>query len=398
MIKVGVFFGGKSTEHDVSIVSAVQAMNYFDREKYIVFPVYISHDNEFYYSDSLKSIENVKTYKEDNSVRRVVFMKDDGQVVMANFQQPSGREEIITDLDIAFPIVHGTNVEDGILQGFLKTLDIPFVGCDVLSSAVGMDKYVMKVLLKSEGYPVLEGKRYSVYSRKSVSDIINDIEKNFEYPVIVKPVNLGSSIGISKAYNKEELIISIKNAFTYSKNILVEKAIQALKEVNCSVLGSAYECIVSECEEPLTDHEVLDFEEKYISGSKNSEKKGMESVHRVIPANISKEMKTEIQHISSSVFRFLECNGVVRIDYIIDQDTQKLWLNEINTIPGSLAFYLWEKSGITYIELIDKLIELAFERYNESKGIVYEFKSGILDSTHFGTKGAKRTNGVEVVF
>lgn len=397
MIKVGVFFGGKSTEHDVSIISAVQAMNYFDQGKYVIFPIYISHDNEFYYSDRFRSIENVKAYKEDRSVRRVVFMKDEGQVVMANFQHPSGREEIITDLDIAFPIVHGTNVEDGILQGFLKTLDIPFVGCDVLSSAVGMDKYVMKVLLKSEGYPVLDGKRYSVYSRKSTSEIAGDIEKNFEYPVIVKPVNLGSSIGISKAHNKSELIISIENAFTYSKDILVERAIQSLKEVNCSVLGSAYDCIVSECEEPLTDHEVLDFEEKYIAGSKNSEKKGMESVHRIIPANISNYMRSEIQRISSSVFRFLECNGVVRIDYIIDQDTDKLWLNEINTIPGSLAFYLWEKSGISYTELIDRLIELAFDRYNESKGIVYEFKSGILDSTRFGSKGSKGSKGVEVV-
>ena len=398
MLNVALFFGGRSTEHDVSIISAVQAMNYFDTEEYLIFPIYISKDNEFYYSPLFRNVGAVKSYKEDPSVQRVVFLKTNGKVKMVNFHYETGREEVISELDVAFPIVHGTNVEDGILQGFLKTLDIPFVGCDVLSSAIGMDKYVMKVFLKAEGYPVLRAKKYSSYNFPNIEEILINIEEEFKYPVIVKPVNLGSSIGISKAYNSTELRGSLANAFKYSDKVLVEKAIQNLKEVNCSVLGNAYECIVSECEEPITNHEVLDFEEKYIAGSKSNGSKGLESLHRRIPADISDKTRADIQKISLSVFKCLECNGVTRLDYMIDLDTNELWLNEINTIPGSLAFYLWEKSGISYSQLLDRLIKLAINRFEEEKSINYNFDSSILDSVSLsGVKGCKASESDDLV-
>ncbi len=378
-MNIAVMFGGRSVEHDVSIVSAIQAMENMDNEKYNIFPVFITKQNEFYYGEILRNIQSF--YSKDeliNQCHRVVFTKNNGIVEMIYFPIQEGKERIAS-IDVFFPIVHGTNVEDGILQGFLKTLDAPFVGCDVLSSAIGMDKYMMKIALESEGFPVLPAKRFSINDYDSVTDIVKSIEKCFTYPVIVKPVNLGSSVGISVARNQEDLYFSVKNAFKFSQRILIERAILNLKEVNCSVLGDTKECMVSECEEPITSHEILDFEEKYVSGAKKCGSKGMASLKRKIPADISEEMRNNISDISMKVFKFLECCGVVRIDYMIDLDTNKLWLNEINTIPGSLAFYLWESKGVTYSKLIDQLIDLAIKRFENEKQVEYSFESSIIE-------------------
>ncbi len=380
MKNIAVFFGGRSVEHDVSIISAVQAMKYFDPSQYAVFPVYITVDNEFYYSELFKSLGS---FKDKNALlsksQRVVFTKDTGTVEMLNFPIDGIHKNVISTIDVAFPIVHGTNVEDGILQGYFKTLDIPFVGCDVLSSAIGMDKYVMKVLLHSEGFPVLPGMRFSRNDERDSEQITSAIEQRFPYPVIVKPVNLGSSVGITKANNHEELLKSINNAFDYSSKILVEHAITHLKEVNCSVLGDSSFCEVSELEEPITSHEILDFEEKYISGAKKTTgAKGMASLKRKIPAEIPPQQREIIIKTAQRAFRYLECCGVIRIDFMIDMDNGEVYLNEINTIPGSLAFYLWEPKGISYSMLIEHLINIAINRYNSEKIIRYDYQSNIL--------------------
>lgn len=381
MINIAVMFGGRSAEHDISIISALQAIEQFDKTKYNVFPIYITKNNEFYYGEFLT---NLKEFYDKESLlnksTRVAFTKDSGSVEMLAFPINNTEKGVICKLDVAFPIVHGTNVEDGILQGFLKTLDIPFVGCDVLSSAVGMDKYVMKVLLRSEGYPVLDGARYSIEDYSTSEEIAQTIEKRFDYPVIVKPVNLGSSIGISKAKDRDELVKAVELSRKFAMRILVEPAIEHLKEVNCSVLGNSKECIVSECEEPVTTHELLDFEEKYISGAKKCGTKGMASLKRKIPADIDLETKQKIQGIAKKVFKYLGCCGVIRLDFMIDTDTDAVWLNEINTIPGSLAFYLWEPVGISYPELLDRLVDLAVDRYKNEKNINYAFESSVLES------------------
>ena len=377
---VAVMFGGKSVEHDVSIVSAIQAMEKFDAEKYTIYPVYITKNNEFYYGENLRSID---VFRDKDilfqNCERVVFTKDSGKVEMLSFPF-QGRQNIICAVDIVFPIVHGTNVEDGILQGFIKTLDVPFVGCDVLSSAIGMDKYMMKTLLRAEGFPILKGKKYSILENYDSVLLAKKIESSFLFPVVVKPVNLGSSIGVSIAHSHDELVSGIELARKYTKNLLIEPAIVNLKEVNCSVLGNSSHCVASECEEPMTTHEFLDFNEKYIAhGSKNGSK-GMKGQDRRLPADISDSLKIRIQNLSENVFKFFECCGVIRIDYMIDVDTNQLWLNEINTIPGSLAFYLWEASGISYPELLDRLIALGVERYEQEKDIDYRFDSDLVEN------------------
>lgn len=407
-IKVGVLFGGKTVEHEISIISAIQAMGYLDRSKYDVIPIYITKNNEFYVGEEVGKIES---YTDINSLiknsQRVIMVRDDNKVNLIKYPQKMFSKGVVDYIDIAFPIVHGTNVEDGTLQGFLKMFNIPYVGCDVLSSAVGMDKYVMKTVLKDNGIPVLDCKCYTARQYDENEEaIIEEIEKVIGYPLIVKPVNLGSSIGISKAENRTELYDSLDTAFRYATKVLVETAVQNLKEINCSVLGDYEEAEASECEEPVSSDKILTFAEKYIGdgsakgakGTKGGVKssggsKGMATLKRKIPADITDEQRDTIRDLAVKAFKCLGCGGVSRIDFMMDTKTGNIWLNEINTIPGSLSFYLWEPIGVKYSELLDRMISLALKREREGENITYTFDSNVLQGVKLGggTKGAKGT-------
>ena len=407
-IKVGVLFGGKSVEHEISIISAIQAIGYLDRNKYDVIPIYITKNNEFYVGEDVGKIES---YTDINALikssQRVIMVRDDNKVNLIKYPQKMFSKGVVDYIDIAFPVVHGTNVEDGTLQGFLKMFNIPYVGCDVLSSAVGMDKYVMKTVLKDNGIPVLDCKCYTAKQYdEGENAIIEEIESAIGYPLIVKPVNLGSSIGISKAENRTELYDSLDTAFRYATKVLVEAAVQNLKEINCSVLGDYEDAEASECEEPVSSDKILTFAEKYIGdgsakgakGSKGGVKssggsKGMATLKRKIPADITAQQRDEIRALAVKAFKCLGCGGVSRIDFMMDTETGNIWLNEINTIPGSLSFYLWEPIGVKYSELLDRMISLALKREREGESITYTFDSNVLQGVKLGggTKGAKGT-------
>ena len=406
-IKVGVLFGGKTVEHEISIISAIQAMGYLDRNKYDVIPIYITKNNEFYVGEAVGKIES---YTDINSLiknsQRVIMVQDENKVKLIRYPQKMLSKNFVDYIDIAFPVVHGTNVEDGTLQGFLKMFNIPYVGCDVLSSAVGMDKYVMKTVLKDNGIPVLDCKCYTAKQYdENEETIIEEIEKAVGYPLIVKPVNLGSSIGISKAENRTELYDSLDTAFRYATKVLVETAVQNLKEINCSVLGDYEDAEASECEEPVSSDKILTFTEKYIGdgsakgakgakgGVKSSGSKGMATLKRKIPADITAEQRDTIRDLAVKAFKCLGCGGVSRIDFMMDTKTGNIWLNEINTIPGSLSFYLWEPVGVKYSELLDRMISLALKREREGENITYTFDSNVLQGVKLGggTKGAKGT-------
>lgn len=408
-IKVGVLFGGKTVEHEISVISAIQAMGYLNREKYDVIPIYITKNNEFYVGEGIGKIES---YTDINSLlknsQRIIMVNEGGKTQLIKYPQKMFSKGVVDYIDIAFPVVHGTNVEDGTLQGYLKMFNIPYVGCDVLSSAVGMDKYVMKTVLKDNGIPVLDCKCYTanLYDEDS-EKIVDEIESAIGYPVIVKPVNLGSSIGISKAENRSELFDSLDTAFHYATKVLVETAVQNLKEINCSVLGDYETAEASECEEPVSSDKILTFTEKYIGdgsakgakGTKGGVKssaggsKGMATLKRKIPADITSEQRDEIRDMAVKAFKCLGCNGVSRIDFMMDKETGKIWLNEINTIPGSLSFYLWEPLGVKYPELLDRMISYALKREREEESITYTFDSNVLQGVKLGggTKGAKGT-------
>ncbi len=391
-INVAVLFGGKSVEHEISVISALQAAEYLDREKYEVIPVYITKQGKMFTGEEVGKIESYKDIKTLLSKsKQVILTNEGGKVLLSEYPaRLFGKKSIL--IDVALPIVHGTNVEDGTLQGYLKTLGVPFAGCDVLASAIGMDKHVMKLVFRDAGIPVLDCKCFlkTEYIRDE-NAVMAAIEAAFGYPVIVKPVNLGSSVGISKAKNAEELAEALDLAFRFAPKVLVERAITNLREINCAVLGDIYEAEASECEEPLNATDILSYEDKYMAGGgKNGGSKGMASLARKIPADISPELRTEIRAMAVKAFQAMGGNGVARIDFMIDTAENKVYLNEINTIPGSLSFYLWKPLGISYPQLLDRMIGLALKRTREEGEIVYSFDTNVLDSCSFGgSKGAK---------
>ncbi|MBR6385450.1 MAG: D-alanine--D-alanine ligase [Ruminococcus sp.] len=393
-INMAVLFGGRSVEHEVSVISAVQAMASMNKEKYNIIPVYMTKKSEFYTGEKLTDINSFKDIPALLAeCTECVFVRSEGKVQLIRQKTKMFGSNLISDIDIAFPIVHGTNVEDGALQGYLQTLDLPYVGCDVIASAVGMDKFVMKILLKDAGFPVLDCCRFSSFDLDRVEECVAEVEKKFGYPVIVKPINLGSSVGISKAKDHDGLVKSMEEAFEFADRILVEPAVVQLKEINCSVVGDSEEAEASVCEEPVqaSDDDILSYEQKYVGGGKSGGSKGMATLKRKIPADITKEQDEFIRKTAVEAFKYLGCNGVTRIDFMIDMATDKVYINEINTIPGSLAFYLWEPKGVKYPQLLERMIQLALKRHRQSQKINYTFDTNILSmGGSFGAKGSKR--------
>ena len=388
-INVAFFFGCMSVEHEVSIISAVQAMLAVDTEKYNVIPVYVTKNGEMFTGDSLLKIENYRDLPALlKNVWAVNFVRRGDKVLMVKDTKGVFAKKSETVIDVAFPVVHGTNCEDGTIQGYLEFLGLPYVGCNVLASAVGMDKAVFKDVLKRHGLPVLDCVTF--YSReyaKNPEKIKAEILEKIGLPAIIKPINLGSSVGISKAKNEDELIAAIELAASFADRILVERAIENLREINCSVLGNATDCRASVCEEPFMKDEILSYEDKYLSSGKS---KGMASLGRKIPADLDEARSKEIRSLACKIFKAIDGNGVVRIDFMIDKDTDTVYANEINTIPGSLAFYLWDATGLSYKDLLDEMITLAFKRAREKENITFTIDTNILAGVSFGgSKGAK---------
>lgn len=303
----------------------------------------------------------------------------------------SKRNPVVAELHVAMPVLHGTNGEDGIFEGLLETIGIPFAGCNTLSSANGMDKITMKMILRESGIPVVDYVWFTDHNWLSGKDaIIKEVEEKLGYPVIVKPANLGSSVGIGKASNRDELISAIDNAEKFSQRIIVEHMIENLKEINCSVLGDCDDHQSSVCEEPIKTGDFLSYEDKYMGGSKTTA--GMQASDKRIPADLPEEMSERIRKMAGDTFRVLSCHGVSRVDVMVDEKDNSVYVNEINTIPGSLSFYLWEASGITFTSLMDRLIQLALKRKRSIEKKTFTYDSNIF-AMGGGTKGAKGAKG-----
>ena len=389
-IRVCVLFGGRSVEHEISVISGLQAYNSLDRQKYEVTAVYISKSGTMYCGER---ISDIGAYKDIDGLLRdsypVAMARDGDGVKLLRLEPGLFKKPLIGYIDVVLPVVHGTNVEDGTAAGYLNMLGAAYAGCDILSSSVGMDKYATKLILRESGIPVLDCRVYTVreYDANPMS-VTASVESELSYPVIVKPVNLGSSVGISVARDKEELVSALEEAFRYSRRVLVERAISSLTEINCSVLGDYDSCETSLLERPVSTEEILSYSDKYIAGSKGS--KGMASTKRVIPADISLETTRAIEELAKKAFTALGCCGVARLDFMIDNSSGSIYLNEINTIPGSLSFYLWEPKGVSYSELLDRLISLALKRRRDDSSITYTFDTNVLSNVSLqGAKGAK---------
>ncbi len=392
--RVAVLFGGHSVEHEVSIISGIQTLNALDTDKYEAFPLYISKDNGFYVGDVLRQVASFRDMAACLAqATRVVMIPTDNGVELWRHPAKKFGNNVMATFDVAIPVVHGTNVEDGTLMGMLEMLNVPYAACDVTSSAIGMDKFAMKAVLREAGVPVLPalsfgGKEYAVDGDR----VIAAIEQEIGYPVIVKPVNLGSSVGISKASDRKSLVDALDLAVSFSSRILVERAVSNLREINCAVLGDADEARASACEEPLNAQDILTFGDKYLSGGskKTGESGGMSDLKRRCPADLPDGMTEEVQALAVKTFKALGCLGVARIDFLNNTETGELWVNEINTIPGSLAFYLWQEVGVSFAQLMDTLVQLAFKRQRDRETLTFTYESNILAGVSLGgAKGAK---------
>lgn len=396
-INVGVIFGGRSVENEISVLTAIQAMEAIDTAKYDITPIYITKQGHWYTGEELRQSQNYKDMERLLEKCEQVYLRPIyGDNHLYRVRKPLFGSDIVATIDVILPALHGTNCEDGSFQGTIEMTGIPYAGCNVLASANGMDKITMKMILAQSGIPVID---YVWFSDKEWFDreaaTIERVEQQLGYPVIVKPADSGSSVGIKAVHNREELKEAVENAISYSKRIIVEHLVEQLKEINCSVLGNYYECEASVCEAPIRSGEILSYEDKYLGGGAKGakggvkESRGMHSTVREIPARLPEQQTEFIRTKAVETFKALACDGVARIDFMIDEKDQQIYVNEINTIPGSLSFYLWEATGVGFDELVERLINIAFERKRDSSFKTTSYKENIFNYSLGGAKGAK---------
>ncbi len=368
-LNLAVVFGGKSSEHEVSIVTAFQVWSWINQQKFKCYLIYLDQQNNSFLCPLLQGDEPQKF------IKKVLRQKINVNFVKGGIEFKQGLLKKHVDLGAALLLTHGGSGENGELQGLLDFFDIPYTGSDVLGSGLSMDKVLTKDLLVRCGFrvaPYLSFYGYEFKNKPKV--IISRIEKKIKYPVFIKPARGGSSIGISKVDNKNELTKAINLALLYDFKILVEKSIEGAVDINCAALGGN-RLIVSVCEQPISEDKFLSFKEKYLKGGKS---KGMAGLARIIPAPIPEKISEEIRQMTQIIFPRIVGWGMARVDFLYQKKTGKIYPNEINTIPGSLAFYLWEASGIKRSELVEKMIILAKERKRATNKLKFSFESEIL--------------------
>lgn len=372
---IGIIIGGKTVEHEVSIITGLQVLDNIDKAVYEPRIIYIQKDGKWYVGNSLHDINNYKKKKFDDAYE-VIPDFNNGKLKL--YPHPDikqgffGKKYDTYEIDVVFPAVHGTNVEDGALHGIFQMNGVPCAFGSVLSSAVGMDKVIMKKVFQSNNLPVVD---YTWFYRSGFEEnkekILEEIEK-IGYPLIVKPANLGSSVGISKAKNIDELLFSIQVAMSYDRKVIVEKCVENVREINCAVMGYEDDITASLCEEPVGWKEFLTYEDKYV----NKKKDASESKRR-IPADIDKEAEEKIKNYAKEAFKAVDCCGDARIDFLYDGNN--IYVNEINTIPGSIAFYLWEGMGISFTDLVSRIIEFAETQQEQRKENIVSYDIDLLN-------------------
>ena len=394
-LQLGVIYGSRTCEHEVSIISAVQLMRAADRQRYDVIPIYISKQGEWYTGDALMDISAYTPFDPGRKgVIRVNLDVTAGSGALTTVQHGKGlfakdQEVVVARLDCVIPVMHGMHGEDGTVQGLMELCNIPYSSAGVGASAMGMDKVYMKQFFRGAGFPVLPSTWFlrRAWEENRV-DVLNAVEEKLPYPVFVKPASLGSSIGVTKARDRKGLEDALELAFEFDRKVLVEQGLEDPLELNCSVLGYDGHAQASEIEMPISGGDLLTFAEKYLGGSNST--KGMASLKRVLPAPIEPERRDKSQKLSVDIFNDMDCKGVVRIDYMYDAKTDGLYITEINTIPGSMAFYLWESCGKPYSQLIDDLVQYAMEAQKDKDDSNYAYSSDILSNVTLGGKvGAK---------
>ena len=385
---VAVIFGGRSVEHDVSVVTASQVMRALDSSRHDVVPVYISREGRWFGGEPLRDLAS---FDGDVTARRnvVPVLLSPGTQHHGLLLQPLAgrlRQSRVQRIDVAFPALHGTHGEDGTLQGLLELADIPYVGCRVSGSALANDKVIAASLLRQHDIPLLPALDIARSEWLQQPDaVLARITAALDWPVFVKPATTGSSIGIGRAADETMLRASLDVAAHFDRRILVEQAMSGHVEINCSVLGNSPELRASPLEQPLSWDEFLTYEEKYLHGPG-----GMKNAGRIIPAPLDEALTRRIQQLALRAFRAIDGHGIARIDFFVKPADAEIWLGEINTMPGSLAAWLWQESGLSFSDLVEELIELAQAAHAEKRRTSYDYRSELLSLTRrHGLKGAK---------
>jgi D-alanine-D-alanine ligase len=394
---VGVIFGGRSVEHDVSIVTGQQVMRAFDQERYEVVPVYIDREGRWFTGEPLMELKNFQNEIASLAGVQSCILSPGVQHHGLIIDPGKGRlfsKTEIKRIDVAFPTIHGSHGEDGTLQGLFELADIPYVGCGVMASAVANDKLMTKTVLKQHGIPVVDAVAFTRADWLANPDaIITRITSQFAYPVFVKPVTLGSSIGIARVEDERLLRASIDVAANLDRKIMVEAAVVGCIEINCSVMGDDREMRASVLEQPVSWEQFLTYEEKYLRGGE-----GMKSAQRIIPAPITPELTTRIQTMAVDAFRAIDGRGITRIDFLVRPEQGEVFLNEINTLPGSLSFYLWAETGMNGRAVVDRLVALARDAHAEKRRNTYNYQTNLIAMTAArglkGVKGAKTSKPI----
>jgi D-alanine-D-alanine ligase len=389
-LSVGVVFGGRSVEHDVSIVSAHQVMAVL-QEKHDVVPIYITREGKWLHAPALNDLDVYKQRKWSELGAEAFIPPVAGY---GGLHVPGGRVRKArkVHLDVVVPAIHGTFGEDGTLQGLLELADIPYTCSGVVGSAAGMDKAVMKACFAAAGLPVVPGALVEAARLDSELDrVVDEVEEAVAYPVFVKPVRLGSSVGIARASERDELVGALDVARRYDRRILVERSMEGLVEINCSVLGGeGHEPRPSVCEQPVAWEKFLTFSDKYLRGGKDSgagpKAEGMAGQQRRIPAPLPPELTARVQTAAVGAFRAVDAAGVARVDFFVDDTAQEIWVMEINTVPGSFSFYLWEPAGVPFEDLMDALIDIALTGHERKSELMFTFESGLLEQHRGGVK------------
>jgi len=398
-LNVGVALGGVAPEHEVSVISALQAAAALDRDRYTPIPLYIAKDGTWYTGAPLLNVDRYADLDAllDDALQVALRPTPHGHVELIEHREVGAwgrltRPPRRIPIDVMLLGLHGGAGEDGGLQGLCETFNVPYTSTGVFGSALGMDKVMSKRVCEQAGIPVVEFVAFReeewAYNEEEGLD---RCEEEIGYPLVVKPARCGSSIGIARADTRDELDAAIEDAFRYDSKVIVERAVEEMREINCSVLGDAHEATPSVLEEPKPseDDEVLTFQDKYMreedggakgGGAKSADAapEGMASLDRIVPAPLSDERTEAIQDVAVRLFHLFECAGVVRIDFMIDEETDQLYFNEINTIPGSFSFYLWEPSGVSFDELVHRLVQIARRRHREHNGRVQTYDVNLL--------------------
>ena len=395
MSRVGVVFGGRSVEHDVSIVTAHQLMAVLS-ERHEVVPVYVARDGRWFTGPALNDLEVYRDQRWESAGEEATLPPTYG---FGGLSIPGGRLKPAkkVPLDVVVPAIHGTYGEDGTLQGLLELAGLPYTGSGVAASAVGMDKIAMKRAFAAAGVPVVPDVLIDLERKDGLAAGLDEVEATLGYPAFVKPVKAGSSVGIGKARDRTSLEELVEVAARYDTRVLVEKAVEGCIEINCAVLGGGgRDPRVSVCEQPVAWEDYLSFEDKYLRGGKatpagsksasagSKTVEGMASLDRRIPAPISEQATKQIQENARASFEAVGAAGVARVDSFLNEETGQTWVMEINTIPGSFAFYLWEASGLPFADLADEMLSIALDRHRALSERLFTFDSGML-----AAKGSK---------